>query len=199
MHRPVVLLALLLLLGCAQHPKPAAILHGIYLSADGKVSMKLPEDWELREGLERVPLVALSPVQKGQTFRESLTFVAMPMQAGETVAQFIARNVEQASKQLKNFKSLPSQDPERWVFYQHEYGGQTIDVMAYILTREQNGYIFAFSCGTSDVAKARPLFEAIARTISVEPEAFTQMKDLRDSLQAHDQVVYEIKMGIKKK
>lgn len=200
MRRAIVLVALALLCGCSNPPKPAPMSHGIYLSPEnlGQVSLKLPSTWELREGLESVPLVALHPVEKGQTFRESLTFVAVPLAPDESPSQFITRSLEDASKQLQGFQALPSQDPERWAYYEHEYGGQTIDVMAYFLTRERTGYIFAFSCARSDVATAKPLFEAIARTISVEPEVFAQMKDLRDALQKHDLVTWEIIHGIKK-
>lgn len=200
MRRAFVLLGLLLLMGCGNRPKPPLLLHGIYLSPEnlGKISMKVPEDWELREGLERVPLIALSPVREGQTFRENLTLVTVPLQEGETGAQFVTRSLDEASKQVTGYKPLPTTDPEHWGFYQHEYGGQTIDVMAYCRTLDKTGYIFAFSCGVADGGEARKMFEAIAQTISVEPEAYAQMKDLRDTLQKHDEVVYDIKMGHKK-
>lgn len=199
MRRAFVLVGLLLLLGCGNRAKPAAQLHGIYLGSDNGVSIKVPEDWELREGLERVPLVAMSPAKKGQSFRPSLTMVTVPLQEGETLEQFIARSLEDARKQVKNFKVVPPPPPPSWAYYEHDYGGQSIEVMAYFLVREQTGYIFAFACAPAEATEARKLFEAIAATIAVDPEAYNQMKELREALQKHDDVVYDIKTGHKSK
>lgn len=199
MRRAFVLVGLLLLLGCGNRAKPPALLHGIYLGSDNSVSMKVPEDWELREGLERVPLVAMSPAKKGQSFRPSLTMVTVPLQEGETLEQFVARSLDEARKQVKNFRVVPPPPPASWAYYEHDYGGQSIEVMAYFMVREQTGYIFAFACAPGDAGETRKLFEAIAGTIAVDPEAYGQMKDLRETLQKHDEVVYEIKSGHKSK
>ena len=208
--RRVFLLALFLLMGCGGEIKHPLVSHGIFLGPQGRpeevVSLKVPDNWELRAGLKEVALVAISPVRKGHDFRENLTVVSVPLEQGETGSAFVARSLKEASK-LEGFQSLPSPDATRWALYRHNYGGQPVQVMAYFLTRhnsattgavdssattgaaENFGYIFAFSCAPDDFAETRGLFESIARTISVEPEQRQKMKELLDSLQKHDEVM----------
>ncbi len=190
--RRVFWLVFLFLMGCGGEIKHPLVAHGIFLGPAGRpeevISLKVPGSWELREGLKEVVLVAISPVRKGHDFRENLTVVSVPLEAGETGQAFVQRSLKEASK-LEGFESLPSPDASRWALYRHSYGGQPVQVMAYFLTRESYGYIFAFSCAPDDFAETRGLFESIARTISVEPEQRQKMKELLDSLHKHDAVM----------
>ncbi|MEW6278485.1 MAG: hypothetical protein AB1758_07690 [Candidatus Eremiobacterota bacterium] len=185
----VLALAALVLAGCAAQPIPhARSHHGVFVGQD--LSLKTPDDWELRAGLHRMVLMALSPVGKdNQQFRENLAVMAQALNPGESAREFADRNLQAARAALKDFREVAQGEEagRPWAVYSHVYAGQTLKVLACFVTHQEKGVILVFTSSEGEFPTLEPVFREVARTLSFEPADRDRLKTLQEKLNKADE------------
>lgn len=164
---PVLLLLAGLLAGCGPAltftPPPRT---GHYQNKALNFCLKVPPNWEVRQGLGGQVVVCLSPiVERGDRFRENLVVTTAPPQTEAKTLE------ERLTKELPGWKlEREGTSPQGYPYFvgKHNQYGESLTTLVALAQRSDKEFVLTFTATDKDYPQWEPIFLEVLPSIHLD-------------------------------
>lgn len=160
---------LALLGGCGRAREP-----GRHYDDKNGFSIRVPGDWQVREGLMGSAVAALRPAGPGEAWVENMNVMVDAIPSGTTATDYWAAAQKPMAKMFANYAVRECGDevvdgrPAHWSVYSHRMGTMDLEVLVYAVTQGPRGYVITCTAANGRLAHYRTQFQEICRSFRVE-------------------------------
>jgi len=146
-----------------------------YYSKKDDFSIKLPKEWENKEGFMSSSVISLSPLENStDKFRENVNVVVEDMPSGMELEEYFTKNVTNLAKFLADFHEFQrgtayiSEADAKWLIYSGKFGTIEVKNKVFFLVNGRRGYTITCSATPDGFARYKNKFEEIAQSFEFE-------------------------------
>jgi hypothetical protein len=157
--------------------KAKAVNYEKYISPNDKYSVSFPKDWKLRNDIQDVSIIAISPSEgPDDKFYENFNIIIGDYQEDLKLDDYFNMSVDVCEKNLKEFKVLKTDNmliqgkiPVKKMVYVHTApNGLQIKANAYVFFVNRKGYALTGSALPKTHASYDATFDKIAKSFKFE-------------------------------
>ncbi len=137
--------------------------------------LALPEDWTVRRDMGGAALVVLSPLSgQDDGFRENLNVSVESVPRGRSLAEVYRRDFAAIRDGLREFGVIKTEEvtvgvlAARRVVYEHDYGGQRLRALAYLILADERCYTLTGTAPVHRFETFQPAFEQMVHSFRLE-------------------------------
>lgn len=146
-----------------------------YYNKDEGFSIKLPNEWEKKEGFMGTTIVTWSPQESSaDQFRENVNVAVEELPKALSLEEYFQLSLANLSKLMTDFQehekgqlSIDNNDA-KWLIYSHRMGTVKLKVLVYMLVKGRRGYAIVCSAAPEQFLKYRDKFEEIVQSFKFE-------------------------------
>lgn len=138
-------------------------------------NLTLPADWTTRHDVGGAAVVVLSPLSgQDDGFRENLNVSVESVPGGRSLAEVYRRDFAAIRDGLEAFEVIKTEEvtvgalAARRVVYEHEYGGQRLRALAYLVLAGRRCYTLTGTAPADRFEEAQPAFEQMVHSFRLE-------------------------------
>jgi hypothetical protein len=138
-------------------------------------SLKLPKEWETKEGFMGSSVISLSPLENSaDQFRENVNVVVEKMPGEMPLDEYFTGNIANMKKFFTEFQedekgntSIDETDA-KWLVYSGKMGTLSVKNKVYFIIHDKRGYTITCSATPDGFARYKKTFDAIAYSFEFE-------------------------------
>ncbi|MGA2624668.1 MAG: DcrB-related protein [Bacteroidota bacterium] len=138
-------------------------------------SMKFPAAWEKKEGFLGTKIIAWVPRNgSADQFREDVNVTVDRLPKALTLDEYFQQSLINMKRVLTDFQDQEKGQgfiddyDAKWMVYTHRLGGSTFKVLAYMIVKDDRGYVITCTALPDRFYTFRSQFEDIARSFQFE-------------------------------